>query len=395
VNADAQNRFLVRCDLGQHRVVLDPARFWRPVRCPGCRAPMDQYRIRRIALWLTGRAPRSAVRFGNRLRLVPIEGIALLVAIVVVIVSLLLHTVADDWWPATVLLFLGRWPWVLPVVPTLLLALVLRAHRAALIAASAGAIGLFLIMQLSLGLGRFFGRSDDTTAVRVVTFNIGGDLPAPLQLVELVAQWEPDVVAIQDCGEVSRDQLRKIPNYFSDLGSTCLLSRFPIVRMDSLRRDRFMAAGGAAWVKRYRLKGRGGEFDLTNVHLDTPRRGFESLLAGGSNATSVIDDKTAVRELESRLARRWVDLGPGPRLVAGDFNMPTESAIFRSHWGTLTDGFEHAGVGFGYSRLAGWIQLRIDHILADDNWVVKSAQVLPDYGSDHLPVMVDVELRRH
>ena len=89
-----------------------------------------------------------------------------------------------------------------------------------------------------------------------------------------------------------------------------------------------------------------------------------------------------------------MDQGQGPRLVAGDFNMPTESAIFQRYWGSLTDGFEHAGFGFGYSRLAGWIRLRIDHILADDSWVVKSAQVLPDYGSDHLPVMVDVELRR-
>ena len=355
---------------------------------------MDRYKLRRLALWFTGRAPRSGVRIGSRLRLVPIEGIALLVATLLLIVALLLHTVADDWWPATLLLFLGRWPWMLPVVPALLLALILRARRAIVIATSAALIGLFGIMELSLGLGRFVGRGDETSAVRVVTFNTGGDLPAPLQLVELVAQWEPDILAIQECGEMSRQELGNIPNYFSNLGPTCLLSRFPILRIDSLRRENFKAAGGAAWVKRYRLQGRGGEFDFTNVHLDTPRKGFEPLMVGASNATTIIDDKTAVRDVESRLARRWVDIGPGPRLVAGDFNMPTESAIFRRHWSTMTDGFERAGFGFGYTRLAGWIRLRIDHILADDNWVVKSARVLPDYGSDHLPVMADVELRQ-
>jgi endonuclease/exonuclease/phosphatase (EEP) superfamily protein YafD len=88
-----------------------------------------------------------------------------------------------------------------------------------------------------------------------------------------------------------------------------------------------------------------------------------------------------------------VDVGPGPSLVAGDFDMPSESAIYRRHWGSMHNGFSRAGVGFGYSRRAGWIHLRIDHVLADDDWVVQSAQLLPDYGSDHLPMMVDVALR--
>ena len=349
--------------------------------------------LRRTKQWLLGKAPRSAVRFGDRLRLVPMDGIALLYLVLLLAITLILHTVADAWWPATILLFLGRWPWLALGVPILGLAFAVRHRRSVFITLAASVVGLFGIMELSLGLGRFIGASDPLTNIRVITFNIDGNGPAPIQLVALVTDWQPDILAIQECGENAIAQLRAMPGYQSDIGTTCLFTRFPIVGIDSLRRDAFQNAGGAAWVKRYRLQAQAGEFDFTNLHLDTPRKAFEALMDGRDDATETIAQKTEIRDLESRLARRWVDAGAGPALVAGDFNMPTESAIFRRHWSTFTDGFERAGAGFGYTRLAGWITLRIDHVLADDAWVVKAARVLPDFGSDHLPVMVDVELR--
>ena len=59
----------------------------------------------------------------------------------------------------------------------------------------------------------------------------------------------------------------------------------------------------------------------------------------------------------------------------------------------MSNGFSRTGRGFGYSRRAGWIQLRIDHVLADDAWTIQSARLLADYGSDHLPMLVDVALK--
>ena len=389
-----RTRFMLRCDSGAHRVALDPARYWHPVGCPVCKRPIDRRRIRRMGAFLAGRAPRSGVRFGGAFRLVPLDGLALLWAVVILLVTLLLHTVADAWWPATVLLFLGRWPWLLPAFPLFMAALILRQRRAALITLGTTVLALFGVMEFSLGLGRFVGDSDPDTRTRIITFNAEGDTPETIQIAPLVAAWDPDVLAVQECAERTRAQLSRMPGYMTDVGYTCLVTKFPIVAIDSLRRTTFAKAGGVGYAKRYRLRAPWGEFDLTNVHLDTPRKAFETLMDGRDDATGLIEEKTAVRNLESRLARRLVDQGPGPRLVAGDFNMPTESSIFREHWSSLTDGFAHAGMGFGSSRLAGWIRLRIDHVLADDGWVVKSARLLPDYGSDHLPVMVEVERRR-
>jgi hypothetical protein len=57
---------------------------------------------------------------------------------------------------------------------------------------------------------------------------------------------------------------------------------------------------GAAWVKRYRLQGPDGAFDFTNLHLDTPRKGFEAMLDGRDDATTTIAEKTEIRDLESQ-----------------------------------------------------------------------------------------------
>ena len=343
-------------------------------------------------MWLGGRAPWSRLRIGRLAELNPVEGLAIIWGFGLVAVTTVLHTLADQWWPATILLFIGRWPWVLPGVPLLLLAVLAWRPRTVVIVAVPLAIGLFGIMDLSLGLGRIGGRSDPGSRVRIITYNMEGNAAAP-RLAELISAWRPDVIAIQECGENVRMGVRRAPGYQSDVGNTCLLTRFPIVSADSLPREDVQAAGGSAWVKRYRLQGPRGEFDLTNLHLDTPRRPFEALMHGKHGAIEAIEGKTFLRDLESRLARRWVDAGPGPRLIAGDFNMPDESAIFRRNWGDLADSFDRAGFGFGYSKMNGWIRIRIDHVLADDHWVVKSARLLPDYGSDHLPVMVELELK--
>ncbi len=354
---------------------------------------MDRYRLRRTRKWLLGQAPRSAVQVGSRLRLVPLEMIALLFVTLMLTGTLLLNTLGDAWWPATIVLFLGRWPWLVPGLPILLLALFLEHRKAVVITLAGGLVGLFGILEFSAGVGRLVATAAGENQIRVITYNIAGDLVAPENLAAMVIDWQPNILAVQECGENSVRMLRNMPGYFHDIGVTCLFTRYPIVRVDSLRREAFASAGGAAWVKRYRLRGPDGEFDFTNLHLDTPRKAFEALMDGDDDASGTIAEKTAIREVESRLARRWVDQGPGPRLVAGDFNMPSESAIYRRHWGSLSNGFSRAGRGFGYSRHAGWIQLRIDHVLADDGWVVQSAKLLEDYGSDHRPMLVDVARR--
>jgi endonuclease/exonuclease/phosphatase (EEP) superfamily protein YafD len=52
-----------------------------------------------------------------------------------------------------------------------------------------------------------------------------------------------------------------------------------------------------------------------------------------------------------------------------------------------------AGWGYGYSKFTRWHGLRIDHVLADDNWRVANSYVADDHGGDHRPVVANLVLK--
>ena len=160
--------------------------------------------------------------------------------------------------------------------------------------------------------------------------------------------------------------------------------------LERVKRDDAAGIGGAGYVVRYTLATPGGAIDVTNLHLETPRKGFEGLMSGD---VEQLRENTTLRNLESSLARRWVDAGRVPAIVAGDFNTPVESRIFQEHWGDLTDAFSHVGVGLGMTKYNGWIRIRIDHVLSNAAWWrTEGAHVWRDVGSDHRALIADLVL---
>ena len=91
----------------------------------------------------------------------------------------------------------------------------------------------------------------------------------------------------------------------------------------------------------------------------------------------------------SRRAANWVTQGGTPAIVAGDFNTPAESAIFRQYWSDLDDAFAEAGLGYGGTRVLRWFRVRIDHVLTTGALRAVRAEVGADLGSDHLPLIAD------
>ena len=160
--------------------------------------------------------------------------------------------------------------------------------------------------------------------------------------------------------------------------------------LDRIKQSEPDEPGGAGYVVRFLLDGPRGPIRAANLHLETPRKGFEGLMAGDRRR---MQNNTEIRGIESKLARAWVDTGSGPLVVLGDFNTPVESVFFRESWGDLADAFSVAGTGFGMTKHNGWIRVRIDHVLTSDEWHVDRAQVGDETFSDHRPLIVDLTLR--
>jgi endonuclease/exonuclease/phosphatase (EEP) superfamily protein YafD len=235
--------------------------------------------------------------------------------------------------------------------------------------------------------------------LRVVTFNVDGGRALAVDLPLVLEQWKPDVVLFQECGDELASATDHIAGWHAHhVRELCMLTRFPISSaeqmdrsaLERVKQDAAGGIGGAGYVVRYTLAAPRGAIGVVNLHLETPRKGFEGLMSGDVVQLRL---NTMLRDLESSLARRWVDGVRAPTIVAGDFNTPVESRIFQEHWGDLADAFSRVGSGFGMTKYNGWIRIRIDHVLADGAWWrVTRATVGDDLGSDHRPLIVDLVL---
>jgi vancomycin resistance protein VanJ len=313
------------------------------------------------------------------------------------LVAALLWGMGDRTTLGTVLLFMGRWVFLLPLLVLVPLVAWLRARL--LLPLSVGAlVVLGPVMGFRTGWRRLLP-SPAGQQVRVVSFNTGGGRIAAQLLPTLLERWQAQLVAFQECGDELAAASRLVRGWHVHASrDLCLLSRYPIRNaavMDRSALDRIKQSapdepGGAGYVARFVLDGPRGPIRAANLHLETPRKGLEGLMSGDRRR---MQNNTEIRGIEARLARAWVAEGAGPLVVLGDFNTPVESVFFRETWGELADAFSVAGVGFGITKHNGWIGVRIDHVLVSDDWHVDRASVGSETYSDHRPLMVDLTLR--
>jgi endonuclease/exonuclease/phosphatase (EEP) superfamily protein YafD len=106
-----------------------------------------------------------------------------------------------------------------------------------------------------------------------------------------------------------------------------------------------------------------------------------------------MDQTTADRRLESELASQMAAEVEGPIVIAGDFNMPVESAIYQQYWSNWENAFSSAGLGYGHTKFTRFFGARIDHVLVNREWDVLAARIGPNLGGDHRPLFVDLQLR--
>jgi vancomycin resistance protein VanJ len=303
-----------------------------------------------------------------------------------------LWTLSDRWWPATLFLFGPRWVLLLPLVALLPAAVLLRRFLLVPLFVAA-VILLFPVMGLSIGWRSWLRANEAGAPLRVVTLNTGASDALALELPFLLERWRADIVALQECGEALRNAVQRVAGWHGHVEEQlCLVSRYPTrdakaIAWDALRGARDAGVGGSSQAVQYVIETPRGPIRVVNLHLETPRKGFEGAIQLGVRR---IGENTALRALESRWTREWLGRSEGSLVVMGDLNMPIESTIYRRDWSNLCNAFSEAGVGFGATRDNGWIQVRIDHVLTGPAWRARKAVVGPVTGVDHRPVIAEL-----
>ena len=381
---------VVPCSSGKHKVRLKPGRFLSSARCPKCGSWVDPTRVRRILAVARSLLVPSGAHARTQL---------LVWSVWTYLGLLLLLSVgfwiwADRWAPMTVLLFGPRWVLLVPVPVLGIAALWFKRRLLLLPLVAAVLVALGPIMGFTLGWGRFFGGESTGMKIRVVTFNVAGASRLNTSLPWIMEETRADIIAFQECGsplQTAVRELHEIAWHTSIEDQMCLVSRYPISNMRQLDRDNIRVADGAGIVLTHTIDLGDRVLQLTNLHLDTPRKGLAPVREGNlSEGFNTLRSKSVVRDIESRQARAWVESDSGLIAVVGDFNLPVESVIYRRHWGDMVNAYSLTGTGFGYTRYAGWIRARIDHVLVGPGLSVQEAFVGPDFGSDHRPMIADL-----
>lgn len=300
-----------------------------------------------------------------------------------------LRLAADRWWPATLLMFGPRWAWGLPAAALLPGLAFFRPGRLWVLVAS-----LLVVIGPVMGicLPWHLGAAHDAKSfrLRIVTCNVHRTQMDPTALGRLIADKRPEVIVLQDwTARQERDLFGESRYRLCRHDEMLVASIFPIKKEEALDGPEF--ADGKGSVIHCELETPVGVIHLFNIHLNSPRYALEDLLDRKWPGLEELERNSSLRLVQSRVVRRAVDAQVGPLVIAGDFNTPSESFVYRQEWAGLTNAFSDAGFGWGYTYYTRRSGVRIDHVLAGPGWRCLCCRVADAVGSPHRPVIADLE----
>lgn len=296
---------------------------------------------------------------------------------------------ADRWWPATVLMFGPRWIGLLPLVVLVPAALWLR-RRLLFVLLAAGGIVLIPVMGFCIPWRAAVHRHSAAEPLRVLTCNIHRYALDIVAMRNLIERTRPDVVTFQEWSSRYDGLFAQGEWHVQRDGELFVASRFPILRTEDFTQPQWGSAGAAA---RYELALPHGTLHLLNIHLASPHPAFEAVLDRSPDAAEQVRANSALRRRQSEFVDSVAKGIQGPLLITGDFNTPSESAIFNGCWPGLSDAFTDAGWGLGYTYYSRQNAVRIDHVLFNNRFTCARCEAGPDVGSPHRPVFAELWLR--
>lgn len=311
-------------------------------------------------------------------------------AAAVLVVLGLLRWLGDIWWLATVLLYGPRWIWAVPLAVLIPASAWLRPRSLPVLLAVA-IIVAGPIMGVRVPWRAWIPRGwGQEPTLRILSCNLNVANPDPRALAELIRQTTPDVVALQEWPGWDESALFPGPDWcIWTEGGVCLASRYPIRCAERLGEE---ALGWDGVAVRYRLAAPRDDILVVVLHLESPREGLEAIRYGRWQGIPGLRANIALRSRQSDAISPLVAGAGGPLLIAGDFNLTDDSTIFRRNWSAYRDAFAAAGLGLGHTKRTRWFGARIDHILAGPAWRIRRCWVGPDIGSDHRPLIADLNL---
>ncbi len=288
--------------------------------------------------------------------------------------------------------FAGQWVWWLDVLANFraqfavalvifgLFLLISRWKKVAIGVLVVAGVNLFFVAPLYVGSP---GDSDPSApALRIVNFNLLSDNESYAEVIDFIRTTEPDLVFLH---EASRP-------WEVALGSSNL--NYEVIRARSddlifgtliLARDEVEAVSYGYGITQPRA------VSMTYHPDDWP---VEVKILTTHPLAPTSEERAGLRDAQLDFAAGWAADQQGHYLVVGDFNATPWSWPFRNL--VASGDLRNSQRGFGlqptFSTMSNAIlRVPIDHLLHSDGLRIRDRRLGPSLGSDHFPLIVDLE----
>jgi vancomycin resistance protein VanJ len=310
------------------------------------------------------------------------------------LVWVLLRFLSDRWWFATMMLFGPRWIYPLPLLVLIPIWLFWDRRRWPVLLLGV-VILLFPVMDFRLPWGRMFVPAG--TRYRVLTCNLHDEEYDTEALRTLITRENPDFIALQEC---NYETLQSVLAGYQILHSERLMvaSRFPLREISEISGPEPPHVYPRMHAAFYAADTPTGELIIGCVHFSSPRYGLSNVLDRHTgiklSKKDLLEENTRFRQEESASVKQFLDKFSAPIILAGDFNTPVESTIYRDKWESYQNAFSRTGFGFGRTFESHVRNIpfgvRIDHILGGPKVTPARCWISSTIGSEHLPVLADM-----
>ncbi len=235
----------------------------------------------------------------------------------------------------------------------------------------------------------------------VRVFNKYGELDNPNVFEDIKAFIEkekPDVVCFQEPNYTRKQEyLKEYPyqylEYMHINGKVLLgiFSKYPIIKSDFISFPGSVNNGAYADIlyKKDTIR-------IYNVHMQslgvTPGNGI-ILNSQKDKLFKKVTKQFKLQQQQAKILEEHMNLNDYKQILCGDFNNTQFSNTYKTMKGDKQDTFIEKGIGYGRTLKFHGLPVRIDFILADPEFTVKSHKNYDVEYSDHYPLMASFRLK--
>lgn len=228
------------------------------------------------------------------------------------------------------------------------------------------------------------GEISENRAHKILLSNVNSSNSEYQRLIDLIQQESPDVLVLLEINNAWLHSLQAIKTTYPFEKAIARNDNFGIAVFSKLPLDN-------AEVRYW------GNTDLPSLMLNYQWQGEGITLLATHPLPPISKDMMQQRDTQLLQAAADAAQQSGPVIMLGDFNVTPWSSTFNQS--IETSGLNNCRNGFGilptWPAQLKWpaLMIPIDHCLASSEITVSELRTGDDIGSDHLPLMISLQLR--